>query len=176
MSRARKLIREIHRRSMWQVLGIYVAGAWGVLQAVEMFTEVAGLPGWVLPFAIVLLLIGLPVVVATAFLQEGMPHGEAAEVPRKPDPARAAPAVRGPVGSDVERLLTWRNVIAGGIVAFALWGVAALGWLLFADTSAGSSESGDPADVGPALVGAGRAADSAAAAAPPLAPPESTRA
>ncbi|NIR43445.1 MAG: hypothetical protein GWN99_07925, partial [Gemmatimonadetes bacterium] len=32
----------------------------------------------------------------------------------------------------LERLFTWRNAIAGGVIAFALWGVVAAGWLLVA--------------------------------------------
>ncbi len=35
MSGFNKLIHEIHRRSLWQVLGIYVVGGWLVLQAVD---------------------------------------------------------------------------------------------------------------------------------------------
>jgi hypothetical protein len=31
----KKLINEIHRRSLWQVLGIYLAGSWVALQVVE---------------------------------------------------------------------------------------------------------------------------------------------
>lgn len=31
MERLRQLIHEIHRRSPWQVLGIYVVASWGVL-------------------------------------------------------------------------------------------------------------------------------------------------
>ena len=38
------LIREIHRRSLWQVLGIYLAGSWVALQVVEQLAEAASLP------------------------------------------------------------------------------------------------------------------------------------
>ena len=58
----KKLIYEIHRRSLWQVLGLYAAGSWIVLQVVDQLTESAGLPEWVPSFALVLLLIGLPIV------------------------------------------------------------------------------------------------------------------
>ena len=58
MSRLKKLIGEVHRRSLWQVLGIYLAGSWIALQVVETLTESMGLPGWVQPFAFVLLVIG----------------------------------------------------------------------------------------------------------------------
>ena len=40
----RRLIQEVHRRSLWQVLGIYLAGSWVVLQIVDILTQSAGLP------------------------------------------------------------------------------------------------------------------------------------
>ncbi|MEE8550183.1 MAG: hypothetical protein V3T08_02895, partial [Gemmatimonadota bacterium] len=73
MSGLKQLIHEIHRRSLWQVLGIYVAVSWVVFQVVQTLTEGLGLPDWVPPLAFVLLLIGLPIVMATAFVQEGIP-------------------------------------------------------------------------------------------------------
>ena len=35
MDALKKLIHEAHRRSIWQVLGIFLATSWGVLQGVE---------------------------------------------------------------------------------------------------------------------------------------------
>jgi tetratricopeptide (TPR) repeat protein len=72
MNRIRQLIGEIHRRSLWQVLSIYLVGSWVALQVVETITESAGLPDWVQPFALILLTVGLPVVMATAVVQEGV--------------------------------------------------------------------------------------------------------
>ena len=44
MSRLRGLIQEIHRRSLWQVLGIYLVGAWVALQGIEALVSGLGLP------------------------------------------------------------------------------------------------------------------------------------
>jgi hypothetical protein len=74
MTLLKRLIREVHHRSIWQVMGIYLVGSWGALEAVDGVTKNAGLPAWVPPFALVLLLLGLPIVLATAFVQEGMPR------------------------------------------------------------------------------------------------------
>jgi len=38
MSGLKQLIHEIHRRSLWQVLGIYAAGCWVVLQVVAVLS------------------------------------------------------------------------------------------------------------------------------------------
>ena len=66
MSRLKQLIHEVHRRSLWQVLAIYVVGSWIVLQVIDVLAQNMSLPPWTFPFAIVLLLIGLPIVLGTA--------------------------------------------------------------------------------------------------------------
>jgi hypothetical protein len=42
----KQLIHEIHRRSLWQVLGIYVVGSWAVLQIADTLTSALGLSNW----------------------------------------------------------------------------------------------------------------------------------
>ena len=64
----KNLIHEMHRRSLWQVLGIYAAGSWVALEIVAQLAESLALPQWVDPFAVVLLVIGFPIVMATAFV------------------------------------------------------------------------------------------------------------
>ncbi len=58
---------------MWQVLGIYVVASWVVLQIVDVLANNFGLPTWFPAFAVALLLVGLPIVLATAFVGEGGP-------------------------------------------------------------------------------------------------------
>lgn len=133
----RRLIHEVHRRSLWQVLGIYVVVGWVVLQVVDVVADNMGLPEWTFPFAVVLLLLGLPVVLATAFVQEGI---------GSPDPDAGPAPVDHPVERRVsrtvadhdsvsagQRLLTWRNFGIGAGAAILLWMGIALGWLAFAD-------------------------------------------
>jgi TolB-like protein/Tfp pilus assembly protein PilF len=71
MSRLKRLIQEIHRRSLWQVLGIYLVGAWVAFQGIEALVSGLGLPEWVPGLAVVILIAGLPIVLATAFVREG---------------------------------------------------------------------------------------------------------
>ncbi len=59
MSIFKRLIHEAHGRSLWQVLGIHLVASWLVFQVVQTLTEGLGLPDWVPPFALILLLIGL---------------------------------------------------------------------------------------------------------------------
>lgn len=122
MSRLKRLIQEIHRRSLWQVLGIYVGGAWVALQGIEALVSVLGLPGWVPGFALVVLILGLPIVLATAFVQEGVGvGGEPAEAEETSEPADEG---------GLHLVLTWRNVVLGGVVVVALAGVGVAGWFL----------------------------------------------
>ena len=143
----KKLIREAHRRSLWQVLGIYLVGSWIALQVVDVLAQNMTLPEWVFPFAIVLLVIGFPIVMATAFVQEGMggiaapasaTGGAAAakaseERPSQPeledDISKPAIALQ-PEPGGAYRIFTWRNALLGGAAAFTLLGVVTAGWMV----------------------------------------------
>jgi hypothetical protein len=149
----KNLIHEMHRRSLWQVMGIFLAASWGVVEVVDMLTEQVGLPDWTPTMAFVLLLIGLPIVLATAIVQEGMPGAEGS-TPRgaptvstgdsaakvgidtvDPSPANLAagtgsldrPTTR---PSQTRRLFTWRNAILGGLGAFTLLGASIFTYFL----------------------------------------------
>ncbi len=126
-----RLIREIHRRSLWQVLGIYLGSSWFVLQVADHLVSKIGLPPWVYGLAFLLLLLGLPIVLATAFVQEGIPGPEEGAPPGGPERARTAAGREArPAPKGFRRLFTWRNAILGGLVAFAAWGIVAAGWLV----------------------------------------------
>jgi tetratricopeptide (TPR) repeat protein len=146
MPRFKRLIVELHRRSMWQVLGIYLVGAWIAFEVIQTLTEGLGLPDWFPAFALVLLIVMLPVVLATAYIQEGA--GGAArgqEVPpfvAGPGPdartEQAQPEPGGPArpdeakaeeARDIHRVLTWRNATITGVLVFALLGVAVTGYM-----------------------------------------------
>ncbi len=79
-----------------KVLGLYAAGSWLVLQIIDVLANNVGLPPSVFRLALILLLVGLPLVGMTAYLQ-GTGSG----------------------------LFTWRNAIVGGVGALALLGVVA---------------------------------------------------
>ena len=49
MPSLKRLISEIHRRSLWQVLLIYVGAGWVVFQIVQTVTEGLGLPQYAEP-------------------------------------------------------------------------------------------------------------------------------
>ncbi len=129
---------------MWQVLAIYVGASWVVFQIVQTVTEGLGLPQWFPPFAALLLLIGLPIVLATAFVQDAIAPTSRQDPTLLPGNARsAAPSESfgsGREGGRVRRVFTWRNAIVSGVLAFALWGVVAAGWLFLQESHAPAGE------------------------------------
>ena len=151
--RFREILRETHRRSLWQVLGVYVVAAWAVLQVVDTLTSVLRLPDWGPSLALVLLLVGLPIIMATAFVQSGF-KGSEGRLPRHDgDGGDGVPADSGdpelspppPPAEGIRRLLTWRNALGGGVLAFALWGVIAAGWIVLgASSPLGPDTDGPP--------------------------------
>lgn len=104
--------------------------SWGVLNAVDVLTSFAGLPDWTPTMALVLLMIGLPIVMATAVVQEGLPGQSESDAetdegaPSDNGGARAPGQSRG-----FAQLLTWRKAIVGGGLAGLLLLVAAGGYL-----------------------------------------------
>ena len=151
----KSLIVEAHRRSLWQVLGIYLMGSWIVLQVVDQLHQTTGMPDWVPTLALVLLLIGLPMVLATAFVQEGMPGRDnaapvagaaptaaaATTAPPAAAPTAAAPARPAATGKSwlEGSVFTWRNAIAGGIAALALFGAATAAWMVMRSAGVGTA-------------------------------------
>jgi len=119
-----------HKNTLWKALGLYGAGSWVVLQVVDVLAQNAGLPPWVFSFALVLLIIGLPVVGVTAYL-----HGFGGRTDT--DPASSVvPDSRG-AGTGSRQFFTWRNAITGGLAAMALWGILVTGWMFLGPGAAG---------------------------------------
>lgn len=143
----KRIFREVHRRSLWQALGLYAAVSWLVLQVVDVLADNMALPEWVFPVSVVLLLLGLPVVLATAYVQGGVRHATPAsatavrgpgqdtpagdEIPSSPGRASGTDdsvATRAP-GAPGGSVLTWKNAVTGGAVAFGLLGLGIGGWI-----------------------------------------------
>lgn len=140
MSHLKRLIQEVHRRSLWQVLLIYIGAAWACFELIATVADTMGLPGWLPGLAIVLFLLGLPFVVATACVRE--------DVVPSPEDTGVAEATR--VEADRKdaaqrrRILTWRSAGLSLLAALAVWGIVATGWLVLherqAETGTGTEE------------------------------------
>jgi tetratricopeptide (TPR) repeat protein len=109
----------IRNARLFRVLAVYLGAAWVVLQVTEVIQDGFGLPDWVMPFALVLLLVGLVVVMGTALVQAGLARLAASgDVPDSweidlKDLGRSISQARLPH-------LTWGRAILGGVMAFSL--------------------------------------------------------
>lgn len=111
-----------------QVLLVYLGASWLVLQVVGELRDTLGLPPWIGPTALTLLLVGFVVILATAWVQSHplVERREAAdEVPSSWDVDLKE------IGRSVARgrlpHLTWARALLGGLFAFSLlFGLAGL--------------------------------------------------
>jgi len=124
----KNFIQEVHRRSLWQVIGIYLGASWVVLQIVDTMAGALSLPEWAASLALFLLVVGFPIVLATAFIQEGLttkaPEAEPQSLAGAGEVEPLAPVE--PTGR--QRLFTWRRALVGGGAAIAVLVLATAGW------------------------------------------------
>ncbi len=111
----------IRRARLLRVLMIYLGACLATLEAVDLIAAHVGLPDWTFRVAIVLLLLGFPIIVTTALVQSAprASAGAAEEAPAAEEPPTSVSegAVR------AGQWLTWPRAITGGVLAFALLGV-----------------------------------------------------
>src|SRR2546427_4948587 len=98
-----------------RVAGLFALSSVAVLGVVYFLMSQLGLPGWVMPWAIGLLVVGLPIVVTTGLIE------------RRRALARTTRRVAPPSGSGLHVWLTWRKALGGGVAAFAALGLGAGG-------------------------------------------------
>jgi tetratricopeptide (TPR) repeat protein len=89
-----RLLRWFRQLRLLQVLAIYLAASWLILEITDVFIDKLALPAWFFPAAIVLLLIGLTVVVTTALIEGATVVAPAAEPEAHPPEAPTEPRPR----------------------------------------------------------------------------------
>jgi class 3 adenylate cyclase/tetratricopeptide (TPR) repeat protein len=121
---ARGLLARLGAAAVPVVVFLYLVASWIVVQLTGSLIEAFGLPAWLAPVALVLLLLGLVSVAATAWVQT-RPRAHAEGAPGAWDLAL------GDAGRTLAKgrlpHLTWSRAIAGGVFAFSvLFGLAGL--------------------------------------------------
>lgn len=116
------------RARLTRVLAVYLGGSYALLEVMDIFTDQLGLPDWFFRGALILLLIGLPIVIATAIVQgrrRAPVVGEPAAPAGAGEPAAAAEAaeVAAQPTAPPHHWLNWRNATLGFVGAFAAWGL-----------------------------------------------------
>jgi tetratricopeptide (TPR) repeat protein len=141
-----QVVGQLSGRSVWQVLVLYLGASWGVLEVVDVLKDNMGLPDWVFPFAVVLLLIGLPIMLGTAVIQArfAAARGPAAgDDPRatSADPVSAPAAEPVPATDDddleAHHIFTWRRALLGGAAAFVLLILVTTGFMFMRNRGIG---------------------------------------
>jgi tetratricopeptide (TPR) repeat protein len=141
MSGLKRLVVEIHRRSLWQVLLIYCGASWVVLEVSAHVVERYLLPEWSYGAALMVLLLGLPIVLATAFVQES------GELPRPVEAEVATQRVVRQRRFRMPKHLTWPRALLGvggtlavlAIVAVAVVLLGGKAWVTEAYGEAGDT-------------------------------------
>jgi tetratricopeptide (TPR) repeat protein len=110
----------------WVLVLFGLAGAVALLAAWFLVQQL-GLPDWVFPGAVLLLLIGLPVLVATGLAQKRRGDSSSGSSPS--------------LGKRVRSRLTWRRAVLGGVFAFALWGVVVAAYMVTRHLGVGPAAS-----------------------------------
>lgn len=118
----------LKRARIVRVLAVYLGAAWGVLEVADLLQDSLSLPSWIVPVALLLLLIGLVVIVSTALVQAMPGTGQKQETGELPgawevDPKDIADSLK----KGKLPHLTWGRSILGGVFAFwFLFGLAGL--------------------------------------------------
>ena len=100
---------------------VYLGAYWVVLQIIETVTGLLALPEWVGPVAVLLLVVGLVVVLATAWVQSLPQTTAAEEAGEVPTDWQVAPSdVLASLKAGRLPHLTWGRAMMGGVVALSL--------------------------------------------------------
>jgi tetratricopeptide (TPR) repeat protein len=114
-------LQRAKRARLGQVFLVYAGACWGVLQVVDFLGSLLSLPDWVLPVAFILLLVGLVVMMATAWIQSLPSTTAREEAGEVPSDWQIAPGdVLASLKSGQMPHLTWGRAIMGGVVALSL--------------------------------------------------------
>jgi tetratricopeptide (TPR) repeat protein len=145
------LSERLKRARIVQVLLVYLGASWVVLQIADVLAEALALPDWVLPVCVLLLLVGLIIILATAWVQSLAATTAAEEAGEVPTDWEVAPAeALKSIASGRLPHLTWGRAIMGGVMALSM---------LFGGAGLYVVATGGQSFLGPEEAGATDAAD-----------------
>ena len=110
-----------------RVATLFALSSIAVLAVVFVLRQRLGLPDWVLPFAAVLLVIGLPIMLLTGRKERERVLAAATGTYRVPD-------------AGVAKHPTWRKAIMGGALAFGTLAAIVLGYTVMRGSASDRSE------------------------------------
>ncbi len=128
------------RRRLGRALGLYALAFAGVALVARAATIVIGLPDWVFPGALVVMALGLPMILFTAFVQ----HGAREAMTMAAVTPGGSPAVQSTMTQlavKVSPWVSWRRTALGGIGALSVFVVLVLGYMILRTLGIGPAGS-----------------------------------
>jgi eukaryotic-like serine/threonine-protein kinase len=120
------------RRRLWRALGLYAVVFAGVAIVAKAAIVAIGLPDWVFFGAIVVMALGLPVILFTAFVH----HGAHQAFTTSSHTPGGSPAVQSTMHSTMTRIavkaspwVSWRKTALGGGIALSVFALLVLGFM-----------------------------------------------
>lgn len=107
-----KLWSELKRRNVLRMAALYLVTAWLILQVTEVLSGLIGVPDWVGPVVLAMLVIGLPIVLVISWFFEITESG----ITRDPGDIEATPA-GGLTGRQFDFIII--SILAAALVVFA---------------------------------------------------------
>jgi len=117
-----QLWQELKQRKVVRAMTVYIAGAFALLQAVDMVFPRIGLPSWTVTLVIILLAAGLVVVVILTWIYDITPEGikrtsdtDKSDEVDKADVEFVLPSWESTVSQPREELISYNNVLYANI-------------------------------------------------------------
>src|SRR5688500_4212337 len=124
------------QRRLATILGIYAIAVIAVAIVARAAVIAIGLPDWVFPGALIVMLLGLPVILFTAFVHRGTHRAltQAALTPRG-SPTRHSTMTR--IAVKARPWVSWRRTFTGGMVALGVFAVLVTAFMIMRATAIG---------------------------------------
>jgi len=118
------------RGMLWKALAFYAAAFVVVAVLAKAAIVVIGLPDWVFPGALVVMGLGLPVILFTAFVQKATRRALTATPTLTPGGSPAPQGTMATIAVKAAPHVSWRRTAMGGAVAVGAFVVLVGGWML----------------------------------------------
>jgi tRNA A-37 threonylcarbamoyl transferase component Bud32/tetratricopeptide (TPR) repeat protein len=110
------------RRRLWRALATYALSFVGVAILAKAAIIVLGLPDWVFPGALIMMALGLPVILFTAFVHHGA-HQAMTSSMLTPGGSRTAHSTMTRIAVKASPWVSWRKTAIGGMIALGAFAV-----------------------------------------------------
>lgn len=116
------------RRRVWRVLGLYLLAFAGVALVAKAAIIAIGLPDWVFPGAVIVMALGFPVILFTAFVHHGT-HQALTTSAITPGGTVTVHSTMTRIALKASPWVSWRRTALGGVIALGVFAVLVIGFM-----------------------------------------------